>query len=356
MFLKKLYLFAFISLFLLQSNLYAQKLEIRGSYHKKNLYIENPFNAKRNEFCIDSIVIWKGKHIRNPHAMALEIDLSEIRENDTVVGTVYYKSWAKPKIINPHAIWHPSRFINAYSHRCIDINGVYYGKKLFVENPYVSEYDAFCVEEVYLNGRLITKDIESSAFEINAGNHNVLQGQDVHIQIVHHERCKPKVLNPQAVRVANHFHFLDLKVTETFIEWQVENEHAHGTYYVEQFLHEGWIVVNEVEMKKQNAVNKYGIMSEHLNGKNTYRIRYHDSAGEEYYSNSITFTSNAYPVSFQYIPSKQAIQFTKSTPFEIWDMDGNFMLKGKSQKVDISTFPRGVYYIYYDNKSDKFFK
>jgi len=53
---------------------------------------------------------------------------------------------------------------------------------------------------------------------------------------------------------------------------------------------------------------------------------------------------------------KDDIDFTSETMFEIYDSYGNIVKKGFASKVDASNLSKGIYYLNYDNKTDKFVK
>lgn len=82
----------------------------------------------------------------------------------------------------------------------IVLEGHYYGKNVYVQNPMRSSGEGFCVYDVVINGSVSTKLWgESSAFEINLAKYGLQVGDPVVIVIEHHTDCLPKVLNPSAL-------------------------------------------------------------------------------------------------------------------------------------------------------------
>jgi len=94
--------------------------------------------------------------------------------------------------INPEKNWrnHGSR---------MKLDGVYTGKNLYIQNP-LSAPNGFCItEKPSVNGSESTALVSSSAFEIDLKSYNLKIGDSVHIVIIHHDNCNPKVLNPEAI-------------------------------------------------------------------------------------------------------------------------------------------------------------
>jgi hypothetical protein len=42
--------------------------------------------------------------------------------------------------------------------------------------------------------------------------------------------------------------------------------------------------------------------------------------------------------------------------YEIYDSYGNIVKKGTTKRVEVGNLQKGIYYLNYDNKSDKFIK
>ena len=92
-------------------------------------------------------------------------------------------------------------FASAVNAGILTLSGVYHGKNLYVQNPFTGNMKDFCTNEVYVNDRLVMKDIQSSAYEIDLSH---LKEQDpVTIKITHKDDCKPKILNPQVIKATS---------------------------------------------------------------------------------------------------------------------------------------------------------
>jgi hypothetical protein len=82
----------------------------------------------------------------------------------------------------------------------IELNGIYHGKNLYVQNQFSATGVVFCVIEVKVNGNITTDETQSSAFEIDLSRHDLRLGDAVNVKIYHRDNCKPKVLNPEVLK------------------------------------------------------------------------------------------------------------------------------------------------------------
>src|SRR5690554_1832604 len=90
--------------------------------------------------------------------------------------------------------------------------GFYHGQNVFVRNPYVNAEEGFCIESIYLNGKLVTEKPNVSAYEINM-QHLEFDSRVV-IRIVHREGCQPELTNPAVIEKDLKFTWLKIYVDE----------------------------------------------------------------------------------------------------------------------------------------------
>ncbi len=53
---------------------------------------------------------------------------------------------------------------------------------------------------------------------------------------------------------------------------------------------------------------------------------------------------------------KKEIVFTSEVTYELYDSYGQFVQKGLATSIDVSGLHKGIYYICFDNKAEKFIK
>ncbi|QHS54096.1 hypothetical protein GWR56_00475 [Mucilaginibacter sp. 14171R-50] len=86
----------------------------------------------------------------------------------------------------------------------IEINGIYTGKNLYVQNPFSNSGETYCVYEVKVNGMTASDPFESSAFEIDLSKYSFKLGDAVTVHIYHRDGCLPKILNPEVLQPRTH--------------------------------------------------------------------------------------------------------------------------------------------------------
>lgn len=342
-------------LFLVVINGFSQEYNytIRGTYHKKNLLIENPFSYQYNQYSITKILLNNTQVNINPKSSVIEVNLSHLKENDSVVVNIYHKNWGKPKAINYYQLIHE----NKVDEERTDIyEGYYFDKKLFFENPYDDDTEEYCIKSVWLNGKKITEDTKATALEIKPEKYGIIKGQKLKIEVKHSSKCKPKLLNPQVIRLQDHFVFENVSLKGKLLEWKTINEKSTGQFFVEHFFNENWVVLEEVKITKMNG--KYGTYVEHISGDNMYRIKYVEELPyhEETLSNSVEFFEDTKPCNFYPQNVEKKLHLTKDTYFEITDISGKHITYGKGMEIDVSKYEDGVYMLYFDNEIGKFYK
>jgi hypothetical protein len=67
-------------------------------------------------------------------------------------------------------------------------------------------------------------------------------------------------------------------------------------------------------------------------------------------------SSSSVPVTFRYDKKTKTISFSAETSYEMFNVYGQIVKRGKSISVDCTALTKGEYYISYDSKTDKFLK
>ncbi len=171
----------------------------------------------------------------------------------------------------------------------ISLSGTYQGKNLFVQNPFSTDTEEYCTNEVYVNGKLTLNQPKASAFEIDLSALSL--NSQVEIRIVYKDHCGPKIINPQALKLDSGFKFLVCQATDSELKWITEMEPVSGIYTVER-LHDGsWDSVAEIGSKNSEVNNFYKLPATHKNGLNIYRIKFTQAEGISLYSKEIEFNA-----------------------------------------------------------------
>ncbi|XOV65882.1 MAG: hypothetical protein ACFHU9_09620 [Fluviicola sp.] len=232
------------------------------------------------------------------------------------------------------------------------IKGKYQGKNLYVQNPYDSETNTFCVTGVLVNGQKVATEIGSTAFEIKLSNLGFDMGDQIIIQIDHRDGCKPVVLGNGLTQVNRAIRIEPASLTNGVLRWKHHSE-LHS-YEIEQYRWNKWINV-DVNIDDLDAEGYYSTMlnNDLHSGTNTFRIIAQNENGTNAYSNNLTAESGLEPVSYEMRKNERLLTFSSETQFELYDAMGEQILTGKSIELDLSGLSSGVYYLNFDNYNSK---
>ncbi len=243
---------------------------------------------------------------------------------------------------------------NVYAQEEFTVTGEYQGKNIYVQNPLSPDQINFCTKEVYLNQQLILQSPKTSAFVIDLSGLNI--GDPVFIKIVYSRGCSPKIINPQVIRSKSKFRFINESADAISLNWTTGGELPHGMFYVEHYVQKKWVTMKKVPGKGAFDYNQYALQPDHHTGENKYRIRYQQNDGKIFFSKVFEYFYDVEPVSFYPTLVKDKITLSRETAYEIRDGQGKKILKGISKEIHLSTLKPGLYYLYIDNRKEKFVK
>ena len=243
----------------------------------------------------------------------------------------------------------------------IKLEGIYQGKNLFVMNPSV-DGGSFCISEVKVNGKTTSDQIRSNAFEINLSVYDFKVGEKIQIDITHKDGCKPKIINPEALKPKSTFTVTALKVDMKTgkLTFTTTGESGILTFVVEQYRWNKWVKIGEIQGIGTTTTNNYQIQAHLCSGDNQFRVSQTDYSKSPRISKVFKFRSMSPLVT--YTPLKKItneIIFSDVTMYEIYDPYGKLQLKGIGNKIDISSLKKLDKYKYillFDNQEVQFVK
>ncbi|HON17999.1 MAG TPA: hypothetical protein PK990_02405 [Salinivirgaceae bacterium] len=235
----------------------------------------------------------------------------------------------------------------------ITLKGIYQGKNLYIMNPFV-EGSKFCVTEILINGSKTNDFLQSSAIEVDFSALQLPLGSPITLTIKHSESCKPKILNPEVIKPQSTFELKSIKIdvkTNT-LQWETVKESGSLPYVIEQFRWNKWIPIGQIEGKGEYTQNSYSYPITFHSGLNRFRVRQTNFNGDKRYSREASFRSTIPPVTFQFPKNSNEIIFSAETDYEIWNTQGKLLLKGRGQKIDISSLSKGDYFLNFDASTE----
>ncbi|MHB8258991.1 MAG: hypothetical protein ACYDCN_03080 [Bacteroidia bacterium] len=230
------------------------------------------------------------------------------------------------------------------------VEGKYQQKNLYIQNGFSSNGVGFCAFEVKVNGQVTTDEVNSSAFEIDFTPFKFKSGDKIIIEIGHKDGCMPKILNPEAIKPRPSFDLLSIDIDkEAVLTWGTKNELGSLPYIIEQFKWNKWVYVGEVMGDGTPQQHIYKFKTIPTSGENKFRVKQVGYGGIPRYSKETVYTSLMEKPSFKLEDNYKTVNFSTETTFEVYDYYGNVLKKGFGSSVDISSLPKGKYYLCYDN-------
>ena len=115
------------------------------------------------------------------------------------------------------------------------LEGKYLERNIFLQNALCSNGVGFCTYDIRVNGDLVTDNIQSSAFEIDLQNFDLIFGEDVIVEIRHRKGCVPKILNERALCPNPTFELVDISITDQgILNWTTKNENGSLPFIIQQ--------------------------------------------------------------------------------------------------------------------------
>lgn len=239
----------------------------------------------------------------------------------------------------------------------IVLEGHYQGKNVYVQNPYSAAGVGFCTYEVTVNDDISTDEINSSAFEIDLTAFNLKVTDPVVIKIKHKDGCAPKVLNPEVLKPKSTFEVSNIEVSsDGVLKWKTTSESGQIPFVIVQKRWNKWVKVGEVEGQGSKESNTYQFKITAHSGENSFRVKQTDMTGKARYSETVKYTDAGVPtVNFEPKKTKDDINFTSKTMYEIYDQYGNIVKRGYDSKIFVGNMKKDMYYLNYDNKMGETF-
>jgi hypothetical protein len=246
--------------------------------------------------------------------------------------------------------------------KLFSVEGSFQGKNLFVSNPPQSDGFGFCVSKVVVNGEILPASIQSANFEIDFSLFKIQKGEKVFVVLTHADGCEPQFINPEVLLPKSTFVCVSLKANKDgVINWQTKNENGSLDFIIEQFRWGRWVEVGQVKGEGTSTINNYTFQLTPHSGTNKVRISQKDNSGDKHSSQETSFQSAVPKVKMSPAKVRDYLYFKANgksckTKFEVFDAFGNLLKLGYGEKVDCQNLVDGVYFVNFDNATEKFIK
>ena len=123
------------------------------------------------------------------------------------------------------------------------------------------------------------------------------------------------------------------------------------------WINDKWIIVQTTgTFQSEDTLTFYRVELVHEGGENLYRIKGILKDGDYIYSGLMNYISDQEPVSFYPERVTSKITLSRETDFEVLDVNGNLLVKGKEREISVENLSPGLYYLVIENRTEKFIK
>jgi len=234
------------------------------------------------------------------------------------------------------------------------IRGFYHGRNVFIRNEFHDNGGVFCIQAIYVNGKLQVEKPNISAVEINLNS--LTLNERVVLRIVHLADCSPQLINPEVIQDDLSFSWVKFYVNEQELLWVTSFEDNAGYYVAEKELGNVWEPIDTIKTKGNIFINQHSLEVDHIPGSNSYRLVYYASNKPPNISNTFTFFSDRREISHAVDQDNWTIEFTEEVDFQILNANGRVIRRGRGVSCDIKRLPKGDYILKYEDKEIDFEK
>jgi hypothetical protein len=244
----------------------------------------------------------------------------------------------------------------------LSLEGTYQGKNIYIQNPVDASGFGYCIAKIYINGDIVPVNLNATTISVDLKSLKMSIGEPVFLVVHHGDECKPVILNPEVLLPKSTFNLVSINCTSSGdLTWTTTNESGKLNFLVEQYKWDKWVTVGEVMGEGKSGSNTYLLKLYPHSGKNEVRVSQVDNTLKKRSSKSYFFVSSNLPIVKSPTKVKDYITFKSNgketeTYFEVFDAYGNILKSGKATKVDCRNLLNGLYYLNFDNTTEKFIK
>ncbi len=237
----------------------------------------------------------------------------------------------------------------------LSLKGVYRGRDLYIQNPFNSDKNSFCVQSVVINGTTVISSPNSSALTVDLSNFQL--NDPVSLLLFHYSECLPKILNPRVLQTGSGFSIVQPMADNSSISWISTGEQDKNGYYkLEKMFLEGWKTIETVKAKGDIDNNQYSIGVVHYAGDNQFRLHY-ITENTSIYSDVFEYYSTSDPISFYPTDDvDELISLSNPTDYQIKGIDGKLYKKGYALDIFVQDLKPGEYILIIENREEPFYK
>lgn len=228
--------------------------------------------------------------------------------------------------------------------------GQYFNANLFIYNPQVD--DGYSIQLIIVNEDTLTDDLATNGIEVDFASFSLEENDPINVKIVYVGNEAPTIVNPEVLKGEQRFRFSRPKFYKGRLQWRTSGNTSDYPINIEHYKWGEWRVVGEIDPLDTVKTNLYQYDIQLHSGVNHIRLTTVNIHGERVVSKELRYTAPRFQsVTLESTKIKTDIVFSHETEYEIYDAEGNLLKKGVERYVDIKDFPKGNYWLNYDNST-----
>lgn len=239
----------------------------------------------------------------------------------------------------------------------LEVSGLYQGENLLVVNETTPDGVGFCCYQVRVNGLLTGDQVNSHAFEIDLAAHGLVLGKGVSVRLLHRPGCAPRILNPEVILPSPGFELVSFTALPSGeVSWVTSAERGRMPFVLQQRKWNKWVDVVRVDGQGGPEEARYAAQVQPIPGENWLRLTHLAPDGTLAVKGEVRFEAAVPTISMEHFVKDQRIQFSRPTQYEVIDIYGTVVLRGRGDEVILRYLARGEYFVNFGGRSETFKK
>ena len=232
----------------------------------------------------------------------------------------------------------------------LTLEGKYFNANIYVYNPDVG--DGYSIQKIIVNDDTLTEDLATNGIEVDFSTFNLKEEDPIRIQILFDNGFEPTIVNPEALKGQQRFRFSRPKFRKGDLQWRVSGDPSDFPIVIEHYKWGEWRVVGEVDPLDTVKNNLYQYDLQLHSGVNRIRLTTTNIQGVKVVSKETRYTpARVSPVTLESVKVRDEIVFSRETEYELYNSAGDLIKKGIERYVDVKEYPKGEYWLNYDNST-----
>lgn len=242
----------------------------------------------------------------------------------------------------------------------MEFGGMFFEQNMYIKNP--SMESGFCIKSILVNGKSVNANLNTGLVVVKFSELGLKSGDLFKMLINYDENAVPVIINKGAFVTKSTFVLVSAKIeqqgNDSKLYFTIKDESSAMPFYIDHFRANKWVRVGAVIGKGGMEEKTYELPIAGIPGENKFKIyQRNDDDSQRSFDVTVESPKKELVELEKIVQNKKAkeIRFTGQTEYIIVDKAyGNTKMRGVGKTVDISSLPKGKYFVSYEEKFKKF--